>query len=107
MSIIMKNPELIIRLFKAIITLKYEKDWKISEYLNAIIGAIEFYRSIVRIEESKVWRDFLNDVLNLQRTIGPRQFFFLLRFLFFQEPVPSVDLVRFVINSLKNQSDAN
>lgn len=107
MKIIMRNPELIVRLFKALISLKYEKDWKISDYLNSLITAAEFYRSIIKIEESKVWRDFINDILNIPRTIDPRQFIFILRFIVFQEPVPSPEIVRFIINSLKNQSDAN
>lgn len=107
LSFIMNNVELLVRFFKALVTLKYEKGWKISEYLNSLFDSIELYRQTIHIDECKCWRDLNNEILSLPRKIDARYFYTIIRFIVFQDPPPSIEIVRFIVNSLKSSSDVN
>lgn len=107
LGLIARNVELLVRLFKDLITLKYEKDWKITDHLNSLIAGINLYVNFVHIEECKVWRDFINNFMNLQRTIDERYFCVIIKSIISLDPVPSCEIVRYIVDSLRNQSNPN
>ncbi|OHT01656.1 hypothetical protein TRFO_31494 [Tritrichomonas foetus] len=102
-----RNTPLLVRIFKSLVTMKYEKEWKINVQLNFFLNTLENSRPFGIVQESPEWTKLSKELYTLPRTIDDHGFMFIARFIIFQNAAPSYESVKFFLNSLINKTDPN